>query len=186
MDLSACSDQLEWVPGHRWKQVAGIVHLGLQWQAISRRRQVLDWMRSSGKGTEVKRSGERWSGQRGLISALAVLQDHLWNIRNTDIPTPPVRLRPGRFHFSKLLPVLLMQSQDWDSADGQGSGSGAQEVFKCCVEEPRLFILYVEGGSGSLKIGLFMLLIFPNVWLRAWHISECLIKVYLKRLSFTS
>ena len=49
----------------------------------------------------------------------------------------------------------------------QGSGSGAQEVFKCCVEEPRLFILYVEGGSGGLKLGLFMLLIFPNVWLRA-------------------
>lgn len=71
-----------------------------------------------------------------------------------------------------------------------GSASDAQPGLRRCggpvgvvlrmssnaVSRSPDFILYVQGGSGGLKIRLFTFLLLPNVWLGAWLISECLIK----------
>lgn len=63
--------------------------------------------------------------------------------------TPTVRLGPGHFHFSKVLPVLLIDSQDRDPAEGQ---QGVLRVpLKAVLRSPD-FIFYVEGGSTGLKI----------------------------------
>lgn len=81
----------------------------------------------------------------------------------------------GHFYFLKGLPVGLLCSQDWDLSEGPFELMAGMTLN--AVLRSWNFILHAGGGNNDLKIWLFMLLILPNVWLRAWLISKHLIKV---------
>lgn len=57
-----------------------------------------------------------------------------------------------------------------------GTVGGVLRMSSNAVLRSPDFISYIEGGGGALKVRLFMFLILPTVWLRAWLIRECLIK----------